>query len=115
MIYHFHQGLHSIKLWRKMFENNPKTIFDRMAVVNKHADMEDTERAHRHHKDRCNPIDCPRQREDDSVCTDGDRPPRLCKNRDRTKSSKACECKHGPDNTVAIADQPQQRTSLNQE
>ena len=27
-IYHFHQGLHSIELWRKMFESNPKTISD---------------------------------------------------------------------------------------
>ena len=47
VIHHFHQGLHSIELWRKMFENNPKTMGDMMAVVNKHADMEDAERAHR--------------------------------------------------------------------
>ena len=49
MIYHFHQGLHSIELWRKMFENNPKTVSGIMAVVNKHADIEDAERAHHHH------------------------------------------------------------------
>ena len=59
-IYHFHQGLHSIKLWRKMFESNPKTVSDMMAVVNKHADMEDAERAHRRHKDRRDPHDRPR-------------------------------------------------------
>ena len=50
VIHHFHEGLHSIELWRKMFESNPKTIGDMMAVVNKHADMEDAERAHRPHK-----------------------------------------------------------------
>ena len=43
IIHHFHQGLHSIELWRKMFESNPKTVGDMMAVVNKHADMEDAE------------------------------------------------------------------------
>ena len=50
MIYHFHQGLHSIEPWRKMFESNPKTVGDMMLVVNKHTDMEDAERAHRRHK-----------------------------------------------------------------
>ena len=56
VIHHFYQGLHSIELWREMFENNPKTVFDMMSVMNKHADMEDAERAHRR-----DPVDRPRQ------------------------------------------------------
>ncbi|XP_039841620.1 uncharacterized protein LOC120701879 [Panicum virgatum] len=115
MIYHFHQGLHCIELWRKMFESNPKTVSDMMAVVNKHADMEDAERAHRRHKGRGAPLDRPRQRDDDSARPGGDRPSRHGKNRDRAQSSKARERKRGPDNTVAVADRPQQRTSLEQE
>ena len=43
-----------------MFESNPKTMSDMMAVVNKHVDMEDAERAHRRHKDRRDPHDRPR-------------------------------------------------------
>ena len=74
MIYHFHQGLHSIELWRKMFESNPKTVSDMMAVVNKHADMEDAERAHRRHKDPREPADRPRQRDDNPAPSSGDRP-----------------------------------------
>ena len=50
VIYHFNDGLHNIELWRKMFESNPNTVGDMMTVVNKHADMEDAERAHRRHK-----------------------------------------------------------------
>ncbi|RLM73537.1 uncharacterized protein C2845_PM15G02300 [Panicum miliaceum] len=45
VINYFHQGLHNIDLWRKMFESNPKTISEMMVVVNKHADMEDAEGA----------------------------------------------------------------------
>ncbi|RLM73615.1 putative gag-pol precursor -orf1 [Panicum miliaceum] len=52
IIHCFHQGLHNIELWRKMFETYPKTVSEMMVVVNKHADMEDAEKAHRHHKDR---------------------------------------------------------------
>ena len=115
VIYHFHEGLHSIELWRKMFESNPKTISDMMVVVNKHADMEDAERAHRRHKDRRDPLDHPRQRDDDSARPGVNRAPRHGKNRDRAESSKARERKRGPDNTVAVADRPQQRTSLDQE
>ena len=89
VIYHFHQGLHSIELWRKMFENNPKTISDMMAVINKLADMEDAERAHHRHKDRRDPVDRPHQRDDDSARPGGDRLPRDGKNRDRAESSKA--------------------------
>jgi hypothetical protein len=115
VIYHFHQDLHSIELWRKMFKRNPKTVSDMMAVVNKHADMEDAERAHRRHKDRREPADRPRERDDDPALPSGDRPPQHGKNRDRAESSKACDRKHSPDNTVAVADRPQQRTSLDQE
>ena len=43
-----------------MFESNPKTVSDMMAVVNKHADMEDADRAHRRHKDHRNLTDHPR-------------------------------------------------------
>ena len=75
MIYHIHQGLHSIKLWRKMFESKPKTVSDMMAIVNKHADMEDAEHAHRRHKDRREPADHPRQRDDDPARPSGDCPP----------------------------------------
>ena len=50
VIHNFHEGLLSIKLWRKMFDSNPKTIGDMMVVVNKHADMEDAEQAHHRHK-----------------------------------------------------------------
>jgi hypothetical protein len=52
VIHYFHQGLHNIELWRKMFESNPKMVFKMMAVVNKHADMEDAEKGHRHHKEK---------------------------------------------------------------
>jgi hypothetical protein len=60
VIHYFRQGLHSIELWRKMFESNPKTVSDMMAIVNKHADMEDAEHAHRRHKDHRDPVDRPR-------------------------------------------------------
>ena len=86
-----------------------------MAVVNKHADMEDAERAHRRHKDRREPADHPLQRDDNLARPSGDRPPRHGKNRDRAESSKARDRKRGPNNTVAVADRPQQRTSLDQE
>ena len=58
-----------------MFESNPKTVSNMMAVVNKHADMEDAERAHCCHKDRRDPHDRPRQWDDDSARLAGDRPP----------------------------------------
>jgi hypothetical protein len=65
--------------------------------------MEDAEHAHRRHKDRHNPVDHRHQRDDDSARPGGDRPPRPGKNSDRAESSKARECKRGPDNTVAVA------------
>jgi len=98
-----------------MFESNPKTVSDMMAVINKHTDMEDAERAHRRHKDHREPADHPRQGDDNLARPSGDRPPRHGKNRDRAESSKARDHKRGPDNIVAIADRHQQRTSLDQE
>ena len=96
-----------------MFESNPKIVSDMMAVVNKHADMEDAERANHCHKDRREPADRPRQGDDNSASPSGDRPPRHGKNRDHAESSKARERKRGPDDTVAVADRPQQCTSVN--
>ena len=58
IIYHFKEGLHNIELWRKMFKSNPKTMGDMMMVINKHADMEDTERAHRQHKTQNDSSEC---------------------------------------------------------
>ena len=46
-----------------MFESNPKTVGDMMAVVNKHADMEDAERAHRRHKTKNDSSKRPSQRD----------------------------------------------------
>ena len=70
-------------------------------------------RAHRRHKDRRDLVDRPRQRDDNSARPSGNRLPQHGKTPDRADSSKARERKHGPDNTVAIADRPQQCTSLN--
>ncbi|RLN35175.1 retrotransposon protein, putative, Ty3-gypsy subclass [Panicum miliaceum] len=108
VIHYFHQGLHNIELWRKMFKSNPKTISAMMVVVNKHANMEDGEKCHSDNR--------PKQRHDDRQQCDG-RPPRhnSGKHNDRPESSKKQERKRGPDNTVAIVDRPRQRTSLNQE
>ena len=86
-----------------------------MVAVNKHAKMEDAERAHRCHKDRRELADRPRQRDENPAPPSGDRPPRHGKNGDRAESSKARDRKRGPNNTVAVADRPQQRTSLDQE
>ena len=86
-----------------------------MAAVNKHAKMEDAERAHRCHKDRRELADRPRQRDKNPAPPSGDRPPCHGKNRDHAESSKARDRKRGPDNTVVVADRPQQRTSLDQE
>ena len=60
-----------------MFESNTKTVSDMMAIVNKHADMEDAEHAHRHQKDCRDPANHPRQRDDDPARPAGDRPPPL--------------------------------------
>ncbi|RLN30287.1 hypothetical protein C2845_PM05G30660 [Panicum miliaceum] len=116
VIHYCHQGLYNIELWHKMFESNPKTVSEMMVVVNKHADMEDAEKVHRHHKDRRYSDDRPKQRHDDCQQPDS-RPPRhnSGKHNDRPKSSKQQERQRGPDNTVGVADRPRQCTSLNQE
>src|SRR6185437_1179664 len=99
VIYHFNEGLHNIELWGKMFESNPKTVGDMILVVNKHADMEDAERAHHRHKTQNN---------------SSDRPPRHGKKHDRAESSKNRDRKHGPENTIAIAERSQFPSTLNQ-
>jgi hypothetical protein len=97
-----------------MFESNPKTIGDMMAVVNKHADMEDTERAHRWHKTQNDSSECPRQQDNRPERRCDDRPPRHNKKHDRTESSKSRDHKRGPENTIAIAERSQLRSTLNQ-
>ncbi|RLN00835.1 hypothetical protein C2845_PM06G25010 [Panicum miliaceum] len=85
---------------------------------NKHADMEDAKKTHHQQKDRRTSDDSPNHHSDDLHGRRNDgRPARLNsnKNHDRPKSSKNQDRKHGPENTVAIADRPQQRSSLNQE
>ena len=66
VIYHFNEGLHNIELWRRMFESNPKTVGNMMLVVNKHADIEDAERAHRRHKTKNDSSERPPQRDNRS-------------------------------------------------
>ena len=75
VIHHFIEALHSIELWRKMFESNPKTITDMMAVVNKHADLEDPERAHCQHKTKNDSSERPPQWDNCPECQREDRPP----------------------------------------
>jgi len=88
IIHHIHQGLHTIKLWRKMFESSPKTISDMLAIVNKHANREDAEGAHHRHKDRRDPAAHPRHKDNNQGCCNDDHTPRHGKNRDRGESSK---------------------------
>ncbi|RLN09909.1 retrotransposon protein, putative, Ty3-gypsy subclass [Panicum miliaceum] len=107
VIHYFHQGMHNIKLWCKMFESNPKIISEMMIVISKHANIEDAEKAHRHHKNRRYPVDRPKQRLDNRQRPDG-RPPHhnFGKHNDRPESYKEQERNRGPDNTVAVADRP---------
>ena len=114
VIYHFNEGLHNIELWRKMFESNPKTMGDMMMVVNKHADMEDAERARRRHKTQNDSSERPPQRDNRSECRRDDRPPHHGKKHDRDESSKNRDRKRGPENTVAITERSQFRSTLNQ-
>src|SRR6185437_4696011 len=95
VIYHFNEGLHNIELWRKMFESNPKTVGDMILVVNKHADMEDAERAHHRHKTQNNSSERPPQWDNCSEHRCDDRPPRHGKKHDRAESSKNRDRKHG--------------------
>ena len=114
VIYHFNEGFHNIELWRKMFENNPKTVGDMMLVVNKHADMEDAERAHCQNKTRNNSSEHPPHRDNRSECRCDDRPPRREKKHNRAESSKNRDRKRASENTVAVAERSQFRSTLNQ-
>jgi hypothetical protein len=62
-----------------MFETNHKTVADMMAVVNKHANMEDAEWAHRRHKTENDPSERPPPRDDRPEHRRDDRPPRYSK------------------------------------
>ena len=90
------------------------TVGDMMAVVNKHADMEDAKRAHRRHKTKNDSSERPSQRDNCPECRCNDRPPRHGKKHDRAKSSKNRDRKRGPENTVAVAERSQFRSTLNQ-
>ena len=96
-----------------MFECNPKTVSYMTIVVNKHDNMEDAERAHRRHKDHRVPADRSCLKGDHQGHRSDDHPPRHGKNHDCAESSKARDRKRGPENTVVIADWPQQHSSLN--
>ena len=97
-----------------MFESNPKTVGDKMTVVNKHADMEDAERAHRQHKTKNDSSERPSQRDNRPERRRDDRPPRHGKKHDRAESSKNRDRKRGPVNTVAVAERSQFCSTLNQ-
>ncbi|XP_039787138.1 uncharacterized protein LOC120653453 [Panicum virgatum] len=112
VIHYFNEGFHNIELWRKMFETNPKTVGDMMTVVNTHADMEKAERAYHRHKNDYSERPPQRDNRSERYC-DG-RPPCHGKKHDRTESSKNRDCKHGPENTIAIAERSQFRSTLNQ-
>ena len=85
---------------------------DMMNVVNKHADMEEAERARRRHKNDYS--EHPPQRENRSKRHRDDRPPHHGKKYDRADSSKNWDRKRGPENTVAVAERSQFRSTLNQ-
>ena len=97
-----------------MLESNPMTMGDMMLVVNKHADIEDAERAHRRHKTENDYSERPPQRDNRSKHLHDDRPPHHGKKHDRAESSKNRDRKRGPENTVAIAERSQFRSTLNQ-
>ena len=97
-----------------MFESNPKTVGDMMTIVNKHADMEDAERAHRRHKTKNDTPERPSQRDNRPECRRDDLPPRHGKKHDLAESSKNRDRKRGPENTVAVAERSQFRSTLNQ-
>ena len=97
-----------------MFESNPKTVGDMMLVVNKHADMEDAERAHRRHKTKNDSSKRPPQRDNRLERQRDDCPPRHGKKHDCAESSKNWDRKRGPENAIAIAKRSQFRSTLNQ-
>ena len=97
-----------------MFESNPKTVGDMMAVVNKHADMEDVEQAHRRHKTKNDSSERPSQRDNHPKYRRDDRPPLHWKKHDRAESSKNQDRMRAAENTIAIAERSQFRSTLNQ-
>ena len=97
-----------------MFQTYPKTVGDMMTVVNKHADMEDAERAHRRHKTKNDSSERPSQRDNHPERQRNDRPPRHGKKHDRAESSKNWDRKRGPENTITVAERSQFRSTLNQ-
>ena len=113
VIHYFNEGLHNIELWRKMFQTYPKTMGDMMTVVNKHADMEDTERAHHRHKTRKDSFERPSMWDNRPKHRRDDRPPRHGKKHDCAESSKNQDRKRGPENTVAVVERSQFRSTLN--
>ena len=82
----------------------PKTMGDMMAVVNKHADMEDAERAHRWHKTKNDSSERPSQRNNRPERRCDNRPPRHGKKHDHAESSKNRDRKRGPENTITVAE-----------
>ena len=112
VIHYFNEGLHNIELWRKMFQTHPKTVGDMMTVVNKHADMEEAKRARRRYKNDYS--ERPPQLDNRLERRHDDRPPHHRKKHDRAKSSKNRDRKNGLENTVAIVERSQFRSTLNQ-
>src|SRR6185437_8104020 len=100
-------------LWRKMFESNPKTVGNMMAVVNKHANMEDAERAHHQHKTKNDSFKRPSQRNNRPEHRRDNHPPRHGKKHNRAESSKNRDRKRGPEKIVAVAERSQFRSTLN--
>ena len=97
-----------------MFNTNPKIVGDMMAVVNKHADMEDAEQAHRWHKTKNDSSELRSQRDNRSESRRDDRPPRHGKKHDRAESSKNRHRMCAHENTVAVVARSQFCSTLNQ-
>ena len=76
--------------------------------------MEDAERAHRRHKTKNNSSGRPPQRDNRPERRRNDHPPRHGNKHDRAESSKNRDRKRGPENTVAVAERSQFRSTLNQ-
>jgi len=85
-----------------------------MAVVNKHADMEDAKQAHRRHKTKNDSSEHPSQWDNRPKHRRDDRPPRHGKKHDRAESSKNRDRTCVLENTVAVAERSQFRSTLNQ-
>ena len=85
-----------------------------MTVGNKHADMEEAERAHRRNKTKNDSSERPSQWDNRPERRRDDHPPRHGKKHDLAESSKNRDRKRGPENTVAVAERSQFRSTLNQ-